>query len=52
VKVESLRRLRARRPDVERVATQNAADNEAMVSLNLALGFVPVLTLTSAVVTP
>lgn len=51
VKLENLRRLRAGRPDVERVATQNAAENEAMLSLNLALGFVPVLTLTSAVVT-
>lgn len=51
VKRESLRRLRAVRPDIERVATQNAAHNEAMLAVNRRLGFLPVLTLTSAVVT-
>ncbi len=51
VKLESLRRLRARRPDIERVATQNAAQNDAILAVNRKLGFVPVLTLTTAVVT-
>jgi GNAT superfamily N-acetyltransferase len=51
VKRESLRRLRGVRPDVERVATQNAAHNEAMLAVNRGLGFVPVLTLTTAIVT-
>ena len=51
VKLESLRRLRDERPDVLRVATQNAAHNEAMLAVNRKVGFVPVLTLTSAVVT-
>ena len=50
VKLESLRRLRGERPDVARVATQNAAHNEAMLAVNRRVGFVPVLTLTSAVV--
>ena len=44
-------RLRAGRPDIERVATQNAAQNEAMLAVNRMLGFVAVLTLTTAVVT-
>ncbi len=51
VKRESLRRLRAGRPDIERVATQNAAQNEAILAVNRTLGFVAVLTLTTAVVT-
>jgi mycothiol synthase len=51
VKLESLRRLRAERPDIERVATQNAAQNDAILAVNRKLGFVPVLTLTTAVVT-
>jgi GNAT superfamily N-acetyltransferase len=51
VKLGNLRELRAARPDVERVATQNAAQNEAMLAVNRKLGFRPVLTLTSAVVT-
>ena len=51
VKLESLRRLRADRPDIERVATQNAAQNDAILAVNRKLGFVPVLTLTTAVVT-
>ena len=50
VKLASLRRLRGERPDVQRVATQNAGPNEAMLAVNRKLGFVPVLTLTSAVV--
>jgi mycothiol synthase len=51
VKLESLRRLRAVRLDIERVATQNAEHNEAILGVNRRLGFVPVLTLTTAVVT-
>jgi mycothiol synthase len=51
VKLESLRRLRAERPDIERVATKNAEQNEAMLAVNRKLGFAPVLVLTSSVVT-
>lgn len=51
VKIESLRRLRAERPDVERVGTKNAEQNEAILAINRKLGFVPVLTLTASVVT-
>jgi mycothiol synthase len=51
VKCENLRTLRSARPDIERVATQNAEQNEAMLAVNRKLGFVPVLTLTTAVVT-
>jgi len=51
VKLASLRRLRAERPDIERVATQNAAQNAAILAVNGELGFVPRFTLTSAVVT-
>jgi len=51
VKLASLRRLRAERPDIERVATQNAVQNEPILAVNRELGFVPLLTLTSAVVT-
>ena len=43
VKLESLRGLRADRPDIERVATQNAAQNDAILAVNRKLGFVPVL---------
>jgi GNAT superfamily N-acetyltransferase len=51
VKLASLCRLRTERPDIERVATQNAMQNEAILAVNRELGFVPLLTLTSAVVT-
>lgn len=51
VKIESLRRLRAERPDVERVGTKNAEQNEAILAINRKLGFAPVLTLTASVVT-
>lgn len=49
VKLESLRLLRAERPDVERVATLNAEENGPMRAINTKLGFVPVVTLTTAV---
>jgi len=51
VKLASLHRLRTERPDIERVATQNAAQNGAILAVNRELGFVPLFTLTSAVVT-
>ena len=49
VKAESLRRLRAERPDVEVVQTTNAEQNGAMRAVNTKLGFVPTVTLTTAV---
>lgn len=49
VKTESLRLLRADRPDVELVPTLNAESNTAMRAVNAKLGFVPVVTLTTAV---
>jgi mycothiol synthase len=49
VKTESLRRLKADRPDVETVGTLNAESNRAMRAVNTKLGFVPVATLTTAV---
>jgi GNAT superfamily N-acetyltransferase len=51
VKLENLRRLRDDRPDIELVGTMNAEENHAMRAVNTKLGFVPTLTLTSAVVT-
>jgi GNAT superfamily N-acetyltransferase len=51
VKLENLRRLRDDRPDVELVGTMNAEHNHAMRAVNTKLGFVPTVTLTSAVVT-
>jgi mycothiol synthase len=51
VKVESLRRLRAERPEVETVTTMNAEHNAAMRHINTQLGFVPTSTLTTAVLT-
>jgi GNAT superfamily N-acetyltransferase len=51
VKLENLRRLRDDRPDVELVGTMNAEVNHAMRAVNTKLGFVPTVTLTSAVVT-
>ncbi|HEY2388224.1 MAG TPA: GNAT family N-acetyltransferase [Candidatus Binatia bacterium] len=50
VKTENLRRLRAERPDVAKVATKNAEHNAAMRAVNAKLGFEPVLILTTAVV--
>jgi RimJ/RimL family protein N-acetyltransferase len=50
VKLESLRRLRAERPDVEVVRTMNAEGNVAMRAVNTRLGFVPCAYLTTAVV--
>ena len=52
VKAESLRLLRANRPDVEAVATLNAESNGPMRAVNAKLGFVPVATLTTAVLPP
>ena len=49
VKVESLRRLRTDRSEVETVSTMNAEDNAAMRHINTAIGFVPTSTLTTAV---
>ena len=51
VKIESLRKLRERRPDVELVGTMNAARNPAMLAVNRKLGFEPTVFLTCAVVT-
>lgn len=51
VKLENLRRLRDERPDVELVGTMNAEHNAPMRSVNTKLGFVPTVTLTTAVVT-
>jgi GNAT superfamily N-acetyltransferase len=50
VKSENLRRLRAERPDVEVIGTVNAEHNHAMRAVNRKLGFVPTVTLTTAVV--
>ena len=49
VKVESLRRLRAERPEVETVSTMNAEHNGAMRHINTQIGFVPTATLTTTV---
>jgi mycothiol synthase len=51
VKVESLRRLRAERPDVEVVRTVNAEHNIAMRAVNAKAGFVATTTLTTTVLT-
>jgi mycothiol synthase len=51
VKVESLRRLRAERPEVETVTTMNAEHNAAMRHINTRIGFVPTATLTTTVLT-
>jgi len=51
VKLESLRLLRAERPEVERVSTTNAEHNAAMRHINTAIGFVPTSTLTTTVLT-
>jgi GNAT superfamily N-acetyltransferase len=49
VKLESLQRLHAERPDVEVVTTTNAEQNEAMLRLNRSLGFEPVSVQTTCV---
>ena len=46
VKRESLRRFRADHPDVRLVTTSNDETNEAMLSVNRKLGFVPAATFT------
>jgi GNAT superfamily N-acetyltransferase/predicted GNAT family acetyltransferase len=51
VKLESLRRLRADRPEVETVTTMNAERNAAMRHINTRIGFVPTAILTSTVLT-
>ena len=51
VKVESLRRLRADRPQVETVTTMNAEHNAAMRHINTSVGFVPTVILTTTVLT-
>jgi mycothiol synthase len=51
VKLESLRRLRAERPDVEVVRTVNAEHNVAMRAVNAKAGFVPTAFLTTSVLT-
>jgi mycothiol synthase len=51
VKVESLRRLRLDRPEVETVTTMNAEHNAAMRHINTRVGFVPTVILTSTVLT-
>jgi GNAT superfamily N-acetyltransferase len=51
VKLESLRRLRDERPDIELVNTINAEHNVAMRNVNTQIGFVPTVTLTTTVVT-
>jgi GNAT superfamily N-acetyltransferase len=51
VKLESLRLLRADHPEVEFVTTTNAEDNRAIRRINEQIGFVPVATLTTAVLT-
>jgi mycothiol synthase len=47
VKVESIRRLQDDRPDVRLLTTANAEQNDAMRSLNRALGFSPVTVYTN-----
>lgn len=51
VKLESLRRLRDARPDVELVRTVNAEENVGMRTVNARAGFVPVAVRTTSVVT-
>jgi mycothiol synthase len=51
VKLESLRRLRAERPDVQVLTTMNAEDNRAMRSVNERIGFTVAATLTTATIT-
>ena len=51
VKLESLRRLSADRPEVEMVTTTNTEHNVAMRHINTRVGFVPTVILTSTVLT-
>jgi GNAT superfamily N-acetyltransferase/predicted GNAT family acetyltransferase len=48
VKLESLRRLRAERPEIEVVSTSNAEENRIMRRLNESIGFRPTLVETLA----
>jgi hypothetical protein len=41
VKILNLRRLRDGYPEVQRVITFNAAENDHMLGINIALGFKP-----------
>lgn len=41
IKIHNLRRLMAEHPSVERILTFNAAENEHMLAINVALGFRP-----------
>jgi hypothetical protein len=41
VKVLNLRRMMEARPSVERILTFNAAENDHMLAINIALGFRP-----------
>lgn len=41
VKILNIRRLLAGYPNVERVVTFNAAENDHMLAINVALGFRP-----------
>ena len=49
IKLESLQRLHAERPDVELVTTDNAEQNEPIMKLNRSVGFVPACIYTSCV---
>lgn len=51
VKLESLRRLRADRPEVEVLTTMNAEENRKMRAINERVGFIPAATLTTATLT-
>jgi len=51
VKLESLRRLRADRPEVEVLTTMNAEENRAMRRVNERIGFTVAATLTTATIT-
>jgi mycothiol synthase len=48
VKLESLRRLRDDRPEIELVTTVNAEENRAMRHINERIGFEPIVTTTTA----
>jgi len=50
VKTENLRRIRELRPDLGRVVTRNAEINAAILAVNTRIGFSPVATLATAVI--